>query len=389
MPANLRIIVIGCGLGGATATIFLQRQGYQVEVYEQSHELKRIGAGISLGPNVLRIVRELSLAESFLKTGTVPRTRLSREWNTGAILNEMDLEHERKRYGEVMMSMHRGDMLQLLVDAVEPNTVRFGKRAVGIDNAPGGGVRVTFDDGTVAEADLVIGADGVNSTIREILQGAEPPVFTGTVAYRSIFPVSRLGDFRPKADTTKWWTTDSYPAGEDRHFIVYYLTNRRDEIYFVTGSPAPDWDPSQSSVPVDVNEIKECYAGFHPEVQKIIDACPAATKWPLLERKPLTVWGTDNVVLLGDACHPMKPHMGQGAGMAIEDAAILARCLQQSSNVKDALQIYQYNRRERTALVQEHSRKNTWLKYPTDTSWVYGYDAIRIPLRIPEGIQAA
>ncbi len=171
------------------------------------------------------------------------------------------------------------------------------------------------------------------------------------------------------------------PRREDRHFIVYYLTGARDEVYFVTGSPEPNWPGGVSSIPATIAEIKKCYEGFHPEVQRVIDASPWASKWPLLERDPLPLWSRDNIVVLGDACHPMKPHMGQGAGMAIEDAAILARCVAASGDdFPTAFKLYRANRIERTSIVQKASHENTWMKYATDPSWVFAYDAFTVPL---------
>ncbi|WP_337186065.1 FAD-dependent monooxygenase, partial [Phenylobacterium sp.] len=240
------------------------------------------------------------------------------------------------------------------------------------------------------EADIVIGADGVNSKVREILLGVEPPIYTGFVAFRSIYPVSLLGDWRPASDAAKWWSDERHPANEDRHFIHYYLTRKRDEMYFVTGSPFPDWPGGVSSVPATKDEIKTCYEGFHPDVQRIIDAAPALSKWPLLERNPLPLWSRDNVVVLGDACHPMKPHMGQGAGMAIEDAAVLFRCIQQADGAFDrAFQMYRATRIERTSEVQRQSHENKWMRTKaTDPTWVYSYDAMTTPLVDPETVDA-
>jgi 6-hydroxynicotinate 3-monooxygenase len=143
----------------------------------------------------------------------------------------------------------------------------------------------------------------------------------------------------------------------------------------------PDWPGGVSSLPATKDEIKACYEGFHDEVQRVIDASPAASKWPLLERNPLPLWSRDNIVVLGDACHPMKPHMGQGAGMAIEDAAILVRCIDEANgNYADAFRRYRNNRIERTTAMQGSSRENVWLRDPTDPEWVYGYDATTVPL---------
>lgn len=380
MGNAVRVAVIGCGLGGATAAIFLQRAGFEVAVYEQAPELTRVGAGISLGPNVMKVMHHLGVYEKFLALGTVARQRLSRAWDTGDILNEVSYTRYGEIYGAVMMSIHRGDMIDILTEPLKPGTLHFNKRLEGLEELSSGAVKMIFADGSTAEADVVVGADGVNSKVREILLGVEAPHYTGFVAYRSVFEASRLGEFRPLGDHTKWWTTESFPVKEDRHFISYYLDSARTESYFVTGSPDANWDPTRGNVPVDHREVLDCYEGFHDEVQRLITAAPQITKWPLLERKPMTLWGRGCVVMLGDACHPMKPHMGQGAGMAIEDGAVLARCLQASDDIPAALRAYEVNRKDRTARVQETSRQNTWLKFPTDTDWVYAYDAVTVPL---------
>ena len=130
-----------------------------------------------------------------------------------------------------------------------------------------------------------------------------------------------------------------------------------------------------------MREIRACYEGFHPEVIRVIEACPHASKWPLLEREPRPVWSRDGIVLLGDACHPMKPHMGQGAAMAFEDAVILARCIETcGEDVTGAFRLYEQTRIGRTSRVQRESHVNTWLRDPSDPGWVFGYDALTVPL---------
>jgi 6-hydroxynicotinate 3-monooxygenase len=374
-----RVAIVGAGLGGTTAGILLQQAGYSVTVYEQAPELQRIGAGIHLHANLMRVMKAIGVAGRMYEIGISPKNWYSREWDTGRILFEPSMEEWTRTYGMPHLVMHRGDMQAVLTEALRPESLRFGKRLVGLDEKPGG-MRLAFADGTSAEADVVIGADGVNSKIREILLGPEDPIYTGFVAYRAIFPTKLLGDYRVAADTTKWWSDERHPANEDRHFIIYYLTKARDEIYFVTGSPDPDWKGGLSSQPCETDEIKTCYEGFHEEVQRVIEACPRASKWPLLEREPLPLWSRGRMVMLGDACHPMKPHMGQGAGMAIEDAAVLVRCLQQVDDPAAAFEAYRRARIERTSRVQQVSHDNTWMHYPHDVSWVFGYDAMSVPL---------
>ena len=380
MSIKPRIAVVGAGLGGVTCAILLQKMGHDVVVYEQAPRLARIGAGIGLGPNVLKVMREAGVMDQMMDIGIVHESSYSRVWDTGEILWNRRENDWAERYGLPPLTMHRGDMLTVLSRALKPGTIVFNKQLLDIGTRMGE-TQLLFTDQTEYEADIVIGADGVNSRVREILLGYEPPIYTGFVAYRSIYPTSLLGDFKLSSDAAKWWSDDRHPAQEDRHFIIYYLTKQRDEVYFVTGSPAPDWPGGVSSIPATKAEIKECYEGFHDEVQRVIDAAPAASKWPLLERNPLPLWSRDNIVVLGDACHPMKPHMGQGAGMAIEDAAILARCIDGAAgNFTSAFRRYRANRIERTSRVQRESHQNVWMKHPTDPSWVYGYDATTVDL---------
>jgi 6-hydroxynicotinate 3-monooxygenase len=377
-----RIAIVGAGLGGITAAIMLQRAGFPVQIYEQAPEIARIGAGIQLGANVMRVMRALGLADRLYDIGLVPDTYQSREWDTGRVLFDIPVQEWAGRYGLPNLIMHRGDLQAQMAAALAPGTVAFDKHLLGLQD---NGRRMVFADGSVVDADIVIGADGVDSRVREVLYGAEKPTYTGVVAYRAIFPTALLRERRLDVDMTKWWSDDRHPALEDRHFIIYHLTKRRDEVYFVTGSPFPHWEDGIASIPVEMAEIRECYAGFHPNVLKVIDACPQASKWPLLIRPPLPRWSEDAVVLLGDACHPMRPHMGQGANMAIEDGVVLARCLVACDGDRDgAFPLYEATRKARATRVQSESNINVWFKYPTDPSWVFDYDPLTVPLGTPQ-----
>ncbi|WP_297845354.1 FAD-dependent monooxygenase, partial [Pseudomonas sp.] len=252
---------------------------------------------------------------------------------------------------------------------IAPGTVHFNKCLTTIEET-GAQVRLNFSDGTSAEADIVIGADGINSRIREELLGQEKPLYSGWVAHRALIPSEVLTKYKLDFENcVKWWS-------DDRHMMVYHTTGKRDEYYYVTGVPHPAWDFAGNWVDSSRDEMREAFAGYHPTVQALIESTDSVTKWPLLNRNPLPLWSRGRLVLLGDACHPMKPHMAQGAGMAIEDAAMLTRCLQETglTDYRTAFDLYETNRKDRASRVQAVSNANTWLRTQEDPAWVYGYD---------------
>jgi 6-hydroxynicotinate 3-monooxygenase len=167
--------------------------------------------------------------------------------------------------------------------------------------------------------------------------------------------------------------------------MVYYTSGKRDEYYYVTGVPDPTWDSDQAYLPSSGDEVREAFAGYCPLVHALIASSAEVTRWPLLNRSPLPLWSNGRMVLLGDACHPMKPHMAQGAAMAIEDAAMLARCLGETglSDHGTAFALYEANRRERASRVQSVSNANTWLRTQEDPAWVFAYDVFTEELRLP------
>jgi 6-hydroxynicotinate 3-monooxygenase len=376
MSTKPNIAVIGAGIGGLALAGLLMRRGAQVTVYEQANQFQRIGAGIQMSPNAMRVLRALGLEPQLRREAFAPQAWVARHWNSGEYLSELTFGAEaERRYGAPYLLMHRGDLHAALASAVPPEHIVFDKKLVGLDRE-GAGVNLGFADGTRIWADAAVGADGVHSLVRETLLGPEKPVFTGRVAHRTVFPAGLLGDFRVDG-CTKWW-------GPDRHIVIYPVNSRGDEVYFVTSVPDPDWDVESWSARGETAEVRQALTGFHDDVQRVLDACPGVHKWALFERDPLPFWAQGRVVLLGDACHPMTPYMAQGAANALEDAAVLCRCLTEIDDVAAAFQSYQATRLERTARVQLTSRQNTWGKQAEDTSWVYGYDAWHTPLLGPQ-----
>jgi len=371
---SLSVAVIGAGIGGLAAAALLLRQGFAVTVYEQAPAFARVGSGIQMAPNAVKVLRALGVEARLRETAFRSPLALSRVWDTGVITSQLKLGDEvEARFGAPYFFLHRADLHAAIASAVPRDALQLGRRLTGLEQEANG-VTLAFADGSRVHADAVIGADGVHSTVREIVLGPERAHFTGKVAYRATFPAALLGDAKITPVRTKWW-------GPDRHMVVYYVTAARDEIYFVTSQPEKaDWmTPESWSAKGDLAELRASFAGFHPEVQSLLAACPEVHKWALFEREPLPSWRGDGgrVVLLGDACHPMTPYMAQGAASALEDTMVLSRCMDgvDAEGVAAAFKRYEATRKPRTSRIQLQSSANTWLKGDTDPAWVYGYDA--------------
>ena len=374
MKQNTRIAVVGGGLGGLAAARLLQKAGVNAQVYEQAPTFMRLGAGIHVTPNVMKVMRAMGIEDALEAVGSTPDNWRSRDGVTGEILFELALGNiARGRFGASYLTVRRGDMHELMLNSLQPGTIHFGKKLVDLDDT-GDTINLKFEDGTSEEADLVIGADGIHSKIREKLLGAERPNYTGDIAHRAMFSAKGLKGFETD-QCSKWWS-------DDRHIVIYYVDKNRDEIYYVTGVPDPTWNTTEGWLPSSRDEMREAFAGWHPAIHALIDATQEITKWPLMDRNPLPIWGQDRLVLLGDACHPMKPHMAQGAAMAIEDAAMLVRCFEETglNDHETAFRLYKANRSDRATRVQSVSKRNSWLRFGEDPSWCWGYDVFEVPL---------
>jgi 6-hydroxynicotinate 3-monooxygenase len=375
MNRKSRIAVVGAGLGGLTAAGFLQRAGFAVKVYEQAPTFSRIGAGIILSANVTKVLRRLGIEGALIAAGIKSQCYISRAWDTGETIYEIwfDAESDR-RFGGPYLNIHRGDLHAVLERAVAPGTIAFDHCLVDLRQA-GSAIQLEFAGGGSAEADLVIGADGIRSKVRDILLGPALPNFIGAAAYRAIFPAERLRGFKIP-DCTKWW-------GRDRHCLPYFLTGRRDEVYAIGVVPVSGWHGDDASVPSTRDAYLESFAGFHADLQRVLEAVESVSLWPIYDRERNDCWSGGRIALLGDACHPMRPFMAAGGAMAVEDGAILSRCLARFDDPAEAFRCYEATRISRVAEVQRISIANTWMGGPTDTDWFYCYDACTAPLAAP------
>jgi 6-hydroxynicotinate 3-monooxygenase len=374
MTGPLNVAIIGAGMGGLATAAALRRVGIEVAVYEQARQFARLGAGIQIGCNAMKVLRGLGLEQRLRSQSFYPRSWNNRDWRTGEIKFDMIFgESAEAKFGAPYLLAHRGDLHAALASAVPEEYVKLNHKLVGLDETADG-VRLAFADGSTATADAVVAADGVHSVVRDILFDTAPVNFTGRIAYRTTYPASLLNGEKID-DCTKWW-------GEDRHIVIYYVKPDRSEIYLVTSQPEPEFRIESWSAKGDVTELRKAFAGFDRQVEQVLAACPDVHKWAIVDRQSLDQWTQGKVTLLGDACHPMTPYMAQGAAMAIEDAAVLSRCLDgvDHDGIADAFRRFEATRKERTTRIQQTSRANTWLSGKTNGDWVYGYDAWTVPL---------
>ena len=374
---DMRIVIIGAGIGGLAAAATLRRVGIETEIYEQAQAFARIGAGIQQSPNAMKVHRGLGIEARLRDTAFAPATSLNRDAITGAVTNDHPLGASvEARYGAPYLTLHRGDLHAALADIVPAATIHRGKTLTRIA-ADGPKVVLGFADGGETVADAVIGADGVHSLVRQHVGITDRPRFTGKVAYRTTFPAKLLSDVDVGPSRTKWW-------GPDRHIVIYMVTAARDEVYFVTSQPErADWITAESwSAKGDIGELRAAFADFHPDVRAVLAAAPEVHKWGIFERDPLPTWRKGRVVLLGDSCHPMTPYMASGAAMALEDAVVLARCFDElaGAGVEQVFDAYEATRKPRTSAVQAGSSANNWMRNATNPDWLYGHDAWHEPL---------
>lgn len=373
--ASPLIGISGAGIGGLAAAIALRKLGLESVVFEQAPKFARVGADINLTPNAVLALDGLGVGDELRKTAARPSHRISRTWDTGEETSRLEMSQAAEtRYGAPQLTMHRADLLAALEQAVPAATIHLGKRTVAIDEGADG-ITVRFEDGTSQRVDVLVGADGIHSTVRKHLLGDEYPDFTGVVAYRAVVPASRLEGVPNLGAFTKWWGPNP-----ETQIVTFPLNLGRDIFIFAT-TPQDSWRHESWTMPGSVEELRASYSDFHPEARALLAACDEVLKSALYVRDPLPSWSRGNVTLLGDACHPMMPFMAQGAGMAIEDAVVLARYLADTPEAPtQALKRYEAARHDRTARVQIGSRGNNWLKEGGNADWVYEYNAWTVPL---------
>ncbi len=354
MAGKPHVLIAGAGVGGLTAALALLKRGFDVDVFEQAPEIMEVGAGFQISANGTRVLYELGLGAEIEAICWEPEGKEIRIWNTGETKKLFDLGAESvERYGFPYLTFHRADLQQVLVDAVrrvKPDAIHVDSRCAGFDQ-DGDRVTLKLDGGATVEGDVLIGADGVHSAIRQSLFGDDQPEFTGCMAWRGVIPAEQLPRDLIRPVGTNW-------VGPGHHVIHYYL--RRGELLnFVGIVERDDWQIESWSAKGTHAECAADFEGWHETVHVMIRNIATPFKWALMGREPLKHWSVGRVSLLGDACHATLPFLAQGAVMAIEDGMVLARCLEAHDDVETALTRYQDVRVERTAKVVMGSAENT------------------------------
>jgi salicylate hydroxylase len=360
MGKKLTAAVVGGGIGGLAAAAALTRAGIEASVYEQAPDIGEIGAGVLIGPNSVRLLHRLGLAEAIDEVGGwvgEGSTYYRHDGTKVAPVMTTDSSGWAAMYG-----MHRADLVDVLRRAVPDGNVHPGHRAVSFeqDSASGqdpasrqatGRARVVFENGAMAEADVVIGADGIHSTMQPFVTAKARPVFSGQISYRGVLEASRV----------PWWPARIFQVwmGEGKHVIVFPV-RAGTMLNFVCFLPVHQAMRESWSAPGDPDALRAAFEGFAAPVTDLLRQVDSTFWWGLYDREPLTEWTNGRLALLGDAAHPMLPHLGQGANQSIEDAFALAAVLKGASaaDVPAALRHYAQVRRRRTDVVQANSRRN-------------------------------
>ena len=342
------VAIVGGGIGGLFAANALIAHGLRVSVYEQAPALGEIGAGVYLTPNSVRHLQRVGLGPAVEKWGARVGSGSQYFRHDGAAIAPVQVTDSSG--WNATFGMHRADLVELLAKALPAHVVNTAHRATAFEQH-GDVARVSFENGSIVEADVVIAADGIHSELRRFVAPPSRPVFHGSVAYRGLVPHKLVPD----------WPTDAWLMwlGQAKHFLVYPV--RAGEIINYVGFVPADQEMKESwSAPGDPDALRREFEGWDPRIGSLLQQVEKTFRWALYDREPLPTWTRGRLSLLGDAAHPMLPHLGQGANQSIEDGMALATILAGAdrATAPAALAAYERLRRERVAQVQRGAREN-------------------------------
>jgi salicylate hydroxylase len=396
---SLPVLIAGAGIGGLAAALSLLRRGIDCEVFEQAAELREVGAGLWVSMNGARVLMALGL-ESKLRDACIEADQRSiRLWNTGERWSLYKRANSSEAHQPLLLL--RAHLLKLLVNevrALKPDAIHLKAHCIGFTQ-DASEVQLKFKDGNVVRGRALIGADGAHSKIREQIIGSVPARYTNAIAWRGLVPVDRLAPHQRSHEVSTW-------VGPLAHVTAYPVRWEGTELMTFSGQVEhSDWQLESWSEKGALDDCIKDFSGWHPDIEDVIKNVDALHKWGLFVRQPLDKWSEGRVTLLGDACHSMVPYLGQGVNMAIEDACVVARCLEaMPDDPSVAFRTYQQARMERTAKVvrssaamqytfhadalAEPARAKAYIEgnwSPAANAerynWIYQYDATTVPLQ--------
>jgi salicylate hydroxylase len=378
MSRNLRIALVGGGLGGLSAALALTLRGFEVHIFEQARELKEVGAGLGVSSNAVKVLRALGVENAVRARGFEPEAIVGRDWTTGRALFRVPLKGVADaRFGAPFFHVHRADLLDILSAANLESQIHLDSRCVGVSSSDRSAI-LTLSDGRQEAFDLVVGCDGIRSLVRTELQGPDAPRFTGNMCWRALIPIQKLPSKHVSPDTTIW-------MGPGGHIVTYYVRGGN-LVNVVAVRETVDWVEESWSVEAQTEELVAAYPRVHRDLRTLLERADHCFKWGLFDRDPLQTWSARRITLLGDAAHPMLPFLGQGAATAIEDAYVLAGTLARSpTDISATLRAYEAERVPRTTRIQLAAREQADILHRPggsadlgiDNIWLYGYDATR------------
>ena len=381
MARKPRVAIIGAGMGGLCAAVSLGQRGFDVHVYERAPELGEYGAGLQLGPNCFRVFRALGLGEALRAVACEPLSNVSIKWDDASLrFSEPMKGYYEPKFGAPYLTAHRGDLHRLFRDNLPARCVSTGKHCIGA-TSHGDTAVARFADGSEIEADVLIGADGIRSAIRQQLFGADAPRFTEQMAWRAIVPMDCVPTAFGPNKSTRLERGDYFGwLGPNGHVICYPIGDGS-MLNIFAGHVSETWVEESWTAPSSRQELIEAHAGWNEALLEIFSHVGDVFKWGIFDRDPRPEWRSGRIVLLGDAAHPTMPTLAQGANMAIEDGYVIARKLAEHADDPVAgLNAFVAERQPRTARVTLQSRQQfannrmTPAPPPLSRDWIFERD---------------
>lgn len=363
-----RIIIIGLGIGGAATALSLEKTGLDYLILEQAPELGEVGAGLQMSPNASRIIGWLGLADALKTIAVEPQAHLFLDGLTAKVLMRTPLMPQvESAFGAPYYHVHRADLLRLLTAHVDMQRVRLNTQVSAVRQTDDC-VYIDLTDGETLEADVVIGADGIRSVIRQQIFNPAPPAPSGCIAWRALVPVAKARELGFERNSYVW-------MGPERSVVMYYV--RAGELFNWVGiTPYDEQREENWSAEAPREAALSQYEGWHEQVTSLIEASQSLFVTAISDRAPLDRWVNGRIALMGDAAHAMLPFHAQGAVQSIEDAWVLARCLQRGqADLPAALLRYEQLRHDRATRVQQQSRAAEHTFHMSDASEVEARNA--------------